>query len=439
MVQAEVADRLAARPRLEGLRRALGEGRLVGRRPPRRRRGASASSGRPPTSTPAWSRWTRRDPPVTTATREQVFAVVDAAFAQRRKTLRAALRGLAGSTEAAVGGAGGRGHRPRRPVARCWRSQSSSGIAEELQPVTAVQVRAAAKINLHLGVGRAASRRVPPARSPSSRPCRPLRRRHRRAGAPDWEVTSSSWPTTSTRRAPARRRQHRRPRGRRAGRATTRAPLTGQIEVHKEIPVAGGMAGGQRRRRGRAGRPRPALGRSSTSDADLLALAADLGQRRAVLAGGRHRAGRRVAASSSTPVADAGSWWWVVVPSAGDGLSTPAVYRALRPAAPRRLPRTRHRPACSSRRWRPATPAARARAAQRPRGGGGRPAPRPRRARSPPVRRRARCAGMVSGSGPTCVFLALRRRPRARAGRRAAARPPGRTRRHTARSRARTS
>jgi 16S rRNA (adenine1518-N6/adenine1519-N6)-dimethyltransferase len=34
-------------------------------------------------------------------TREQVFAVVDAAFAQRRKTLRAALAGWAGSPAAA--------------------------------------------------------------------------------------------------------------------------------------------------------------------------------------------------------------------------------------------------------------------------------------------------------------------------------------------------
>ncbi len=42
-------------------------------------------------------RFTRREPPVTTATREQVFAVIDAAFAQRRKTLRAALAGWAGS------------------------------------------------------------------------------------------------------------------------------------------------------------------------------------------------------------------------------------------------------------------------------------------------------------------------------------------------------
>ncbi|MGI3782678.1 MAG: rRNA adenine N-6-methyltransferase family protein, partial [Janthinobacterium lividum] len=44
----------------------------------------------------------RRDPPPTTATREQVFAVVDAAFGQRRKMLRSALAGLAGSSAAAV-------------------------------------------------------------------------------------------------------------------------------------------------------------------------------------------------------------------------------------------------------------------------------------------------------------------------------------------------
>jgi len=41
--------------------------------------------------------FTRREPPATTATREEVFAVIDAAFAQRRKTLRAALAGWAGS------------------------------------------------------------------------------------------------------------------------------------------------------------------------------------------------------------------------------------------------------------------------------------------------------------------------------------------------------
>jgi 16S rRNA (adenine1518-N6/adenine1519-N6)-dimethyltransferase len=42
-------------------------------------------------------RLVRHDPPATSATRAEVFAVVDAAFAQRRKTLRAALAGWAGS------------------------------------------------------------------------------------------------------------------------------------------------------------------------------------------------------------------------------------------------------------------------------------------------------------------------------------------------------
>ncbi len=46
-------------------------------------------------------RFTRREPPQTTASRQEVFAVIDAAFAQRRKTLRAALAGWAGSPVAA--------------------------------------------------------------------------------------------------------------------------------------------------------------------------------------------------------------------------------------------------------------------------------------------------------------------------------------------------
>lgn len=43
----------------------------------------------------------RRDPPATSATRAQVFTVVDAAFGQRRKMLRSALSGLFGSSAAA--------------------------------------------------------------------------------------------------------------------------------------------------------------------------------------------------------------------------------------------------------------------------------------------------------------------------------------------------
>jgi 16S rRNA (adenine1518-N6/adenine1519-N6)-dimethyltransferase len=46
---------------------------------------------------------TRTAPPQTTATRGEVFAAIDAAFAQRRKTLRAALSGWAGSPALAEG------------------------------------------------------------------------------------------------------------------------------------------------------------------------------------------------------------------------------------------------------------------------------------------------------------------------------------------------
>jgi 16S rRNA (adenine1518-N6/adenine1519-N6)-dimethyltransferase len=46
-------------------------------------------------------RLVRRSPPVTSASRAEVFTAIDAAFAQRRKTLRAALAGWAGSPAAA--------------------------------------------------------------------------------------------------------------------------------------------------------------------------------------------------------------------------------------------------------------------------------------------------------------------------------------------------
>jgi 16S rRNA (adenine1518-N6/adenine1519-N6)-dimethyltransferase len=100
MVQSEVADRLAAEPgsRTYGVpsvkaawyadvRRAGAIGRTIFWPAPNVDSGLVA--------------WTRREPPATTATREQVFQVVDTAFGQRRKMLRAALRPLAGSTEAA--------------------------------------------------------------------------------------------------------------------------------------------------------------------------------------------------------------------------------------------------------------------------------------------------------------------------------------------------
>jgi 16S rRNA (adenine1518-N6/adenine1519-N6)-dimethyltransferase len=46
-------------------------------------------------------RFERRDPPRRDVAREAVFEVIDAAFAQRRKTLRAALAGWAGGPAAA--------------------------------------------------------------------------------------------------------------------------------------------------------------------------------------------------------------------------------------------------------------------------------------------------------------------------------------------------
>ncbi len=96
MVQAEVADRLAARPGepaygVPSVKAAwYAQVRGAGRVPrqvfwpvPRVESGLVSVL--------------RRPPPDTRASREQVFSCIDAAFAQRRKTLRAALTGWAGS------------------------------------------------------------------------------------------------------------------------------------------------------------------------------------------------------------------------------------------------------------------------------------------------------------------------------------------------------
>ncbi|MFG2882418.1 16S rRNA (adenine(1518)-N(6)/adenine(1519)-N(6))-dimethyltransferase RsmA [Streptomyces sp. NPDC048297] len=101
MVQSEVADRLAATPgnKVYGVpsvkanwyaevKRAGAIGRSVFWPAP------NVDSG-------LVSLVRRTEPVRTTATKREVFAVVDAAFAQRRKTLRAALSGWAGSPAAA--------------------------------------------------------------------------------------------------------------------------------------------------------------------------------------------------------------------------------------------------------------------------------------------------------------------------------------------------
>jgi 16S rRNA (adenine1518-N6/adenine1519-N6)-dimethyltransferase len=98
MVQAEVADRMCAGPgsRVYGVPSA---------------KLAWYVSARPAGTVPRSVFWpvpnvdsklvafTRHDPPPTTASRSEVFAVVDAAFGQRRKTLRAALAAWAGSPQ----------------------------------------------------------------------------------------------------------------------------------------------------------------------------------------------------------------------------------------------------------------------------------------------------------------------------------------------------
>jgi len=96
MVQAEVADRMCAGP----------GSRVYGTPSVKLAWYAAARAAGTVPRTVFWpvpnvdSRlvaFTRHDPPATTASREEVFAVIDAAFRQRRKTLRAALAGWAGS------------------------------------------------------------------------------------------------------------------------------------------------------------------------------------------------------------------------------------------------------------------------------------------------------------------------------------------------------
>lgn len=100
MVQLEVAERLAAGPgsRTYGVPSVkaawYGDVRLAGHVP-------RSVFWPVPNVDSGLVALTRREPPATTASRQDVFACVDAAFAQRRKTLRAALASWAGSATAA--------------------------------------------------------------------------------------------------------------------------------------------------------------------------------------------------------------------------------------------------------------------------------------------------------------------------------------------------
>jgi 4-diphosphocytidyl-2-C-methyl-D-erythritol kinase len=110
-----------------------------------------------------------------------------------------------------------------------------------------------------------------------------------------------------------------------------------ELVVRKSIPIAGGLAGGS----ADAAAALVALDRLwdlQTTDDDLLALAAQLGSDVpfALVGGTALGAGR---GEVVTPVEDEGTRWWVVVP-ARTGLSTPAVYRhfdELVPDAPEQV------------------------------------------------------------------------------------------------------
>lgn len=194
-----------------------------------------------------------------------------------------------------------------------------------------ITVRAAAKINLHLGVGRAREDGF-----------HPLDTVYQAIGIHDDLTLSAAdglsltthvadyidpgavppGPDNIVLRASRLLAEH-------AGREAV-----GAFEVRKDIPVAGGMAGGS----ADAAAALVACDRLwdlRTSDDDLLALAARLGSDIPfALVGGTARGVGR--GELVTPVDDPASWWWIAVPST-EGLSTPAVYRrfdALRPDAP---------------------------------------------------------------------------------------------------------
>ncbi len=194
-----------------------------------------------------------------------------------------------------------------------------------------ITVRAAAKVNLHLGVG-----------APRADGFHPLTTVYQAVGlcddvvayeARDWDlqVRGSAWIDVDgvplgednlvTRAATALAAHH-------------GLPRTGHLEVVKAIPVAGGLAGGS----ADAAAALVALDRlwgAETTDDDLLRLAAELGSDVpfALMGGTALGTGRGEVVE---PVADDAIWWWVLVPNRV-GLSTPAVYRRfdeLTPDAP---------------------------------------------------------------------------------------------------------
>jgi len=261
-----------------------------------------------------------------------------------------------------------------------------------------VTVRAAAKVNLHLGVGR-----------PRPDGYHPLATVYQTLSlhddvtvrtCPEWavdlicedDIDRSAFPMDETNIVV------------RAGQllvAHHGVEQAAELTVRKSIPIAGGLAGGS----ADAAAALVALDRLwdlQTSDEDLLALAGSLGSDVPfALVGGTALGGGR--GELVTPVQDEATRWWVVVP-ARLGLSTPAVYRhfdELRPNAPEQVSVPDELIAAL------AEPDSRALAAAlgndlehaavdlRPELGGLLEA----------GERAGALRGLISGSGPTCVFL----------------------------------
>ncbi len=200
-----------------------------------------------------------------------------------------------------------------------------------------IRVRAAAKINLHLGVG-----------APRPDGFHPLTTVYQAVGLCDdltateadgeWSVgvVAADWideatvPLTGGNIVDTAARLLAAHHGRAAA---------GRVEIDKSIPVAGGLAGGS----ADAAAALVALDRLwgvQTSDEDLLRLGAELGSDVpfALLGGTALGTGR---GEIVEPVTDRGTWWWVIVPDS-EGLSTPEVYRhfdRLFPDAPAVPPR----------------------------------------------------------------------------------------------------
>ena len=411
MVQAEVADRLAAPPGSPHLRRAQRRRPPGTARPGGPARCRARCSGRSPGWIRRWSPSTgTREPRV--GDRRAVFAVIDAAFAQRRKTLRSALAGWAGSAggrrgdrcgrpgwiPAARGGeARHRRVRPDRGRPARDRAESRTVTQRDFQPVPGpVRVRVPAKINLYLSVGRSRGRRLP---RPGDRlpRRRPGRRTGDRALGPAVTVR-----TTGDGRGARPGRRTWPARGQGAGRRT-RGPASVAIEITKQIPVAGGMAGGSADAAGALVGCAALWGWRSAGTRSPRS-AAELGVGRAVRADRRHRRRHR---SRRAALPGAGPHPAALGARAGrGGLSTPAVFAELdRLRADGSRPPGRRGRGDAGRAGLRRSGTGRATSWQRPAGGGDLDL-------QPELRRTLRAGlaagalgGVVSGSGPTVALL----------------------------------